>query len=78
MDHSHDERRGNEPRSLWRSRTGLAFLGLFAMGIPFITAIGIGAASFPRGSNGHGGREIHAELRRRIATLNVDTPAAQG
>ncbi len=31
MDHSHDERHGNEPRSLWRSRTGLALLGFLAI-----------------------------------------------
>ncbi len=31
MDHSHDERHGNESRSLRRSRTGLALLGFLAI-----------------------------------------------
>jgi hypothetical protein len=31
MNHSHNERQGNEPRSLWRSRTGLALLGFLAI-----------------------------------------------
>lgn len=36
MDHSHDERRGNEPRSLWRSRSGLAVLGFLAIAAFFL------------------------------------------
>ena len=31
MDHSHNERQDNEPRSLWRSRTGLMLLGFLAI-----------------------------------------------
>lgn len=31
MDHSHNERQGNEPRSLWRSRTGLMLLGFLVI-----------------------------------------------
>ncbi len=36
MDHSHDERDGNEPRSLWRSRSGLALLGFLAIAAFFL------------------------------------------
>jgi hypothetical protein len=31
MNYSHNERQGNESRSLWRSRTGLALLGFLAI-----------------------------------------------
>jgi hypothetical protein len=31
MNNSHNERQGNESRSLWRSRTGLALLGFIAI-----------------------------------------------
>ena len=31
MDHSHNERQGNESRSLWRLRTGLTLLGFLAI-----------------------------------------------
>ncbi len=36
MDQSHDERDGNEPRSLWRSRSGLALLGFLAIAAFFL------------------------------------------
>lgn len=36
MDHPHDERHGNEPRPLWRSRTGLALLGFLAIAAFFL------------------------------------------
>ncbi len=36
MNRSHNERQGNESRSLWRSRTGLAFLGLLAIAAFFL------------------------------------------
>lgn len=31
MDHSHNERQGNESRSLWRSRIGLMLLGFLVI-----------------------------------------------
>ena len=38
MDHSHNERQGNESRSLWRSRTGVALLGFLAIAGFFLFA----------------------------------------
>lgn len=36
MDHPHDEQHGSKPRSLWRSRTGLALIGFLAIAAFFL------------------------------------------
>lgn len=36
MDHSHDEQYGSKPRSLGRSRTGLALIGFLAIAAFFL------------------------------------------
>jgi hypothetical protein len=74
MNHSHNERKGNESRSLWRSRTGLALLGFLAIAGFFLftehRAHLLGALPFVLLSLcpllhlfGHGGHDHGAEKR---------------